>query len=83
MEAAWPKEKMKSHIRTVKPTRYSVQHFSQRGGDGKVQGAILVSCSIHGVLDQVAGGINTAFVELEKTKALHVNREMTRFLQKP
>lgn len=63
----------------VKHTRYSVQHLSQRGGDGQVQGAILVSCSVHRVLDQVAGGIYTAFVQLERTKLLHVNREMKCF----
>ena len=41
-----------------------------------MQGAVLVSCSVHGVLDQVASGIYAAFVQLQRTKVLHVDREM-------
>lgn len=55
---------------SLTPTRYSVQDFSQSGGDGEVQGAILVSCSVHRVLDQVAGSIDTTFVQLGKTNDL-------------
>ncbi|TNN41492.1 hypothetical protein EYF80_048350 [Liparis tanakae] len=43
-------------------TRHPVQDFSQRGGDGQVEGAVFVARSIHGMLDHVAGGIDASFV---------------------
>ncbi len=46
----------------LKHTRNSVQDFSQRGGDGQMEGAVLVPCSIHGMLDHVAGSIDSSFV---------------------
>lgn len=46
----------------LKHTWHTVQDFSQRGGDGQMEGAVLVACSIHGVLDHVTGGIDAPFV---------------------
>lgn len=52
----------------LKHTRYPVQDLSQRGGDGQVQSAVLVACSIRGMLDQVAGGIDASFVQLKRNE---------------
>ena len=46
-------------------TRHPVQHFSQGGGDGEVESAVLVPCSVHGVLDHMAGSVDTALVQLK------------------
>lgn len=45
-------------------TRNPVQDLSQRGGDGQVEGAILMPCSIHGMLNHMACGIDASFVQL-------------------
>lgn len=52
----------------LKHTRHPVQDFSQRGGDGQMEGAVLVAGSIHGMLDQMAGGIDASFVQLKRKK---------------
>ena len=47
-------------------TRHPVQDFSEGGGDGKVEGAVLVPCSVHGVLDHMAGSVNASLVQLKR-----------------
>lgn len=58
---------MESRFSLWKHTRHSIQYFSQRGGDRQMEGAVLVACSIHGMLNQMAGGIDAAFVQLKRT----------------
>lgn len=47
-------------------TWHPVQDFSEGGGDGKVEGAVLVPCSVHGVLDHMAGSVNASLVQLKR-----------------
>lgn len=46
-------------------TRHPVQDFSQGGGDGEVESAVFVPCSVHGVLDHMAGSVDAALVQLK------------------
>lgn len=40
-----------------------------------MEGAVLVSCSVHGVLDHMTGGINAPLIKLEK-KDTHCDGEV-------
>lgn len=56
---------LSTKYRTQTHTRYTVQDFSQCGGDWQMQSAVFVASSIHGMLNHVAGGVDSPFIQLK------------------